>query len=288
MITVQKSYDIMISQILRAPMTKRQTKSTRNPDSYISTHYNATKHGVLSRVPVLPWEDTDEFAKLQETLMQEYKPQGTSEEYLVLEMANCIFRKQRVYQAENALITQKMNSASSYSLKREADLLVSEGFMADLGNRQGRFNINSAYTNFVNNKHKGIKKEFKKALSAVGPKAVEHFDNTMDMMTHNKKIFNQIANTSHTAHTTELISQIKRYGAAATAAASGVAFMPLVGVAAMYGGLKAGAHLWTDRRLLAAMNRVAIAKRPASQNAALDAFINAVGRYDKQKGKDNE
>jgi hypothetical protein len=165
---------------------------------------------------------------------------------------------------------------------------LAEGFIADLGDRQGRFNINSAHTNFVNNKHKGVKEQFKKALSGVGPKAVEHFDNTMDLITHNKKIFAQIANTSHTAHTNELISQIKRYGAAATSAATGVAFMPLWGAALSYGGLKYGAKLWTDRRLLAAMNRVATAKRPSSQNAALDAFINSLGRYTPKKEKEHK
>jgi hypothetical protein len=179
-------------------------------------------------------------------------------------------------------------------LPREEWRDLAEGFIADLGDRQGRFNINSAHTNFVNNKHKGVKEEFKKALSAVGPKAVEHFDNTMDLITHNKKIFNQIANTSHTSHTTELISQIKRYGTAAVAAAgavTGVAsggVMPLVGAVTTYAGLKYGAKLWTDRRLLAAMNRVATAKRPSSQQAALDAFVNSLSRYEKKEKEDKK
>lgn len=104
-------------------MAKRQTKSIKTPNSYAKTRYNATKHGTLSCVPVLPWEDANEFAKLHEALMQEYQPQGASEEHLVTEIANCIFRKQRLYKAENALIVQRISS-SSYFLKRDADLLT--------------------------------------------------------------------------------------------------------------------------------------------------------------------
>jgi len=105
-------------------MAKRQTKSVRSPNSYTSTRYNAIKHGALSRVPVLPWEDAEGFTKLQDSLTKEYAPQGASEEHLVLEMANCIFRKQRVYQAENALIIKNMRYSSSYSLKNDVNLLV--------------------------------------------------------------------------------------------------------------------------------------------------------------------
>jgi hypothetical protein len=105
-------------------MTDKKTqKTSKTPNSYAHTRYNAMKHGALSRVPVLPWESADEFAQLQEALIQEYKPQGALEEHLVLEIANCIFRKQRLYKAENALIVQRMSSTSSYFLKKEGDFL---------------------------------------------------------------------------------------------------------------------------------------------------------------------
>lgn len=105
-------------------MPRKQRQSTKTTNSYASTRYNATKHGALSRVPVLPWENADEFAQLQDDLVKEYNPQGASEEHLVFEIANCIFRKQRVYQAENALIMSRIGNYSSGSLKRMANLLV--------------------------------------------------------------------------------------------------------------------------------------------------------------------
>ncbi len=110
-------------------MPRKQRQCTKTTNSYASTRYNATKHGALSRVPVLPWENADELAQLQDDLVKEYNPQGASEEHLVAEIANCIFRKQRVYQAENALIMSRIGNYSignysSGSLKRMANLLV--------------------------------------------------------------------------------------------------------------------------------------------------------------------
>jgi hypothetical protein len=102
----------------------KQRQSTKTANSYESTRYNATKHGALSRVPVLPWENADEFTQLQDCLIKEYNPQGASEEHLVYEMANCIFRKQRVYQAENALIVKRLSNSSNYSLKETINLMA--------------------------------------------------------------------------------------------------------------------------------------------------------------------
>lgn len=105
-------------------MQQKQSQSSKSSNSYTSTRYNATKHGALSRVAVLPWEDSAEFDKLQARLITEYNPQSASEEHLVCEMANCIFRKQRIYKAENALIMKSISSLSSYSLRKAANLLV--------------------------------------------------------------------------------------------------------------------------------------------------------------------
>lgn len=120
----------------------KQRQSTKTTNSYATTRYNATKHGVLSRVPILPWENAEEFKHLQEALIKEYNPQGASEEHLVLEMANCIFRKQRVYQAENALITKNMSTSSCYSLKKAVSLLVPEVTM-DTSFRSKELNLAS-------------------------------------------------------------------------------------------------------------------------------------------------
>ena len=105
-------------------MPKKQTQHAKTFNSYTSTRYNATKHGALSCVPVLPWENAEDFDQLQDELIIEYSPQGASEKHLVLEIANCIFRKQRIYRAENALIMKNISRSSSYSLKEAAHLLM--------------------------------------------------------------------------------------------------------------------------------------------------------------------
>ncbi len=105
-------------------MPKRQRQSTKTDNSYTGTRHNAIKHGVLSRVPVLPWEDAAELTQLQDALIKEYNPQGASEEHLICEMANCIFRKQRLYTAENALIMKSMTVESSYTLRKAVNLLM--------------------------------------------------------------------------------------------------------------------------------------------------------------------
>ena len=101
-----------------------KNKQAKTPECYESTRYNATKHGALSKVPVLPWENAEDFSQLEDAFITEYNPQGASEEHLVLEMANCIFRKQRIYKAENALIISRTSIPSSYTLKRAANLIA--------------------------------------------------------------------------------------------------------------------------------------------------------------------
>jgi hypothetical protein len=63
---------------------------------------NATKHGILSRHAVLPWEDRAEFDALLASLVSDHMPCGAAECHLVEEMAVIIWRKHRVVLAESA------------------------------------------------------------------------------------------------------------------------------------------------------------------------------------------
>lgn len=64
--------------------------------------FNATRHGVLSRYMVLPWEDGDEYGALLAVFRQEHAPQGPTEEHLVEELAGIVWRKRRLRLAEAA------------------------------------------------------------------------------------------------------------------------------------------------------------------------------------------
>ncbi len=97
-------------------------------DSYTKTRHNAVRHGILSNVDVLHWEDATELQNLRQGFLDDFKPQGASELYLVEELATIAFRKQRLYKAENALIISHLRTATSsynlkYTLSEEATLL---------------------------------------------------------------------------------------------------------------------------------------------------------------------
>ena len=67
-----------------------------------TTHFNALRHGVLSRYTVLPWESADEYRAVVEALVAEHGPQGPTEEHLVEEIAGILWRKRRLRLAEAA------------------------------------------------------------------------------------------------------------------------------------------------------------------------------------------
>ena len=113
----------------------KQKMNTSEPtNSYALSRYNSLNHGVLSRLKVLPWEDAKELEEIQNSFLEEYQPQGATERYLVLELANMAFRRQRVYQAENALVYKKLSGLDGYSLSyvaKEARFLSKEACPLD-------------------------------------------------------------------------------------------------------------------------------------------------------------
>jgi len=78
--------------------------------------FNATKHGLLSRHAVLPWEDGEEYGALLAVFRQEHAPQGPTEEHLVEELAGIVWRKGRLRLAEAAAHRQGLHETmDSYS-----------------------------------------------------------------------------------------------------------------------------------------------------------------------------
>ena len=68
--------------------------------NYELSRFNATRHGILSRHTVLPWEDWEEYDELHLSLRQEYDPVGPTEAHLVEEIAGIFWRKRRLRLAE--------------------------------------------------------------------------------------------------------------------------------------------------------------------------------------------
>lgn len=69
---------------------------------YDLSRFNATRHGVLSRHTVLPWESETEFEALVEALSLDHCPEGPTETHLVRELAGVIWRRMRLRRAEEA------------------------------------------------------------------------------------------------------------------------------------------------------------------------------------------
>lgn len=89
-------------------------------NSYELSAFNATKHGILSRHTVLPWESTEEFCALLDSLSADLRPQTLIENHLMEEMAGVIWRKQRLKKAERAVyIEQDKESFSSHDVKQK-------------------------------------------------------------------------------------------------------------------------------------------------------------------------
>ena len=85
-------------------MAQKTAEVVQLPSGYEASRWNATRHGILSRHTVLPWEDADGYDRLLGELQEEYVPKGPTERHLVETIAGTLWRQQRVIQAEGAVI----------------------------------------------------------------------------------------------------------------------------------------------------------------------------------------
>lgn len=179
----------------------------------------------------------------------------------------------------------KYLNVARQGLSKESRPKLAEAIISELGERQGRFNLNTAYTGF-SRLEEPVKQEFLKTLSNKGSQ--KNFEGTMKFIGENKKMMEQLANTSNTAHSNHIIDLMKRYGAAATAAATGVGLMPLTGLVATYGGLKLGGKLWTNQNFLKRMNDTITAGNLKSQTNNLDLLFKSINQIGRHSGKLNK
>lgn len=88
-----------------------ESTSVAKQSNYEAVRFNAIKHGILSRLVVLPHEDESEFADLLAALIVEHQPVGMTEQHLIEELAAIIWRKRRVLLAEGARINKGLKIA---------------------------------------------------------------------------------------------------------------------------------------------------------------------------------
>ena len=75
---------------------------------YEAVRYNAIKHGILSKLVVLPHEDHGEFSELLAGMIEEHQPAGMTEKHLVEELATILWRKRGVLLGEAAAINSSL------------------------------------------------------------------------------------------------------------------------------------------------------------------------------------
>ena len=88
----------------------------QNQKGYLASRLNATRHGILSRHAVLPWEDKGDYDVLLDSLGAEYQPSTPTESHLVEELAGIMWRKARVRLAEGSMFRKEVSrQIDSYS-----------------------------------------------------------------------------------------------------------------------------------------------------------------------------
>lgn len=85
-------------------MRRKRLIPTRkaNKSSYHVSRFNALKHGILSKVKVLPWENQQEYDALHAAYLEEHRPVGPTQAHLVEELAGIEWRQRRLRLAEAA------------------------------------------------------------------------------------------------------------------------------------------------------------------------------------------
>lgn len=80
-------------------MTTSTPKAPKK-SNYEYSRFNATKHGLTSTKAVLPWESSAEYEQFHAEIAAEFSPEGFAETRLVADIADILWRKQRVQKAE--------------------------------------------------------------------------------------------------------------------------------------------------------------------------------------------
>jgi hypothetical protein len=169
-------------------------------------------------------------------------------------------------------------------LSKEDRIKLAQASIAHLGERQGRFNINTAHTNY-SNREEPVKRELLKTLP--NEAARKNFEGTMKFIGEHKKVMEKLANTSNTAHSKHIIDLVKRYGVATASAATGVAVLPLAQLLVAGGSLYGGAKLWTNQNFLRRMNDVIKAKNEVARGRKADLLVKTMNQVARQSKEIN-
>src|SRR5882762_2247142 len=97
-------------------------KSTgpRTPQGKQRSKYNALKHGIYSKAPLLKDESRTHYQSLLQQLREYHQPEGSTEELLVEKLAILVWRHRRFLKAEIAEISKGTEFLGADNLRRLA------------------------------------------------------------------------------------------------------------------------------------------------------------------------
>ena len=92
---------------------RKREQRNKAAGNYDVSHFNAIRHGILSRHVVLPKENRKEYDELHPALRKEYDPLGPMEDHLVEEIVGIIWRKVRLRLTEASVFKAGYSNSPS-------------------------------------------------------------------------------------------------------------------------------------------------------------------------------
>ena len=87
----------------------RKSTGPRTAAGKAVSRMNAVRHGIVAgSVPLLPWEDPQERAAFDQSLMDYYAPDSGVEAGLIGQIGSLLWRLRRVERAETAIVASRM------------------------------------------------------------------------------------------------------------------------------------------------------------------------------------
>lgn len=99
----------------------QRSTGPRTPEGKRSSSRNATRHGLLSRQPLLDGEDRAEYEALLARLLDELAPASVHEELLVDDIAGLVWRLRRLSRVEAALFSLGIPTAVERALSEAGE-----------------------------------------------------------------------------------------------------------------------------------------------------------------------
>jgi hypothetical protein len=99
----------------------RHSTGPRTPQGKATVARNALKHGLLARDLTLPIEEQKQVEAVFEAFVDDLRPAGATEEFLVHQMASALHRLQHLTRIETGLIDSSMDKIARFNDEPEFD-----------------------------------------------------------------------------------------------------------------------------------------------------------------------